>query len=206
MVKQIAAHSLRVNAVALSTNGSWILSTSNDLLLRLWDRNTGEVLREQTINCRPDKLSLSEDGKLALFSCEGLIYLWDVQNWREQQRLLGHTAYINALDISSDGKVGLSAASDNTVRLWSLQGQFDYQTTDTGVHRCSGSGYQSGWQTSAAWGPSRLKCGMKVQSKQSKPIPALRGGYLQALSQSAQKAGTSLRLVECGLRPMYAVS
>jgi WD40 repeat protein/transcriptional regulator with XRE-family HTH domain len=133
ILKQIAAHALRVNAVAMSTDGSWILSTSNDLLLRLWDRHTGEILKEQTINCRPDKLSLSGDGTLALFSCEGLTYLWDVQNWREQQRLLGHTAYINALDISSDGKVGLSAASDNTVRLWSLQGQFDYQTTDTGV-------------------------------------------------------------------------
>jgi WD40 repeat protein/transcriptional regulator with XRE-family HTH domain len=133
MVKQIAAHALRVNAVAMSTDGSRILSTSNDLVLRLWDRDSGEVLREQTINCRPDKLSLSGDGTLALISCEGLIYLWDIQNWREQQRLLGHTAYINALDISSDGRVGLSAASDHTLRLWSLQGQFDYQTTDTGI-------------------------------------------------------------------------
>jgi WD40 repeat protein len=69
---------------------------------------------------------------MALVSCENLLYLWDVQNWHEQQRFLGHTAYINALYISSDGSLGLSASSDNTLRLWSLLGQFDYQTIDTG--------------------------------------------------------------------------
>lgn len=132
-VKHFAGHSSRVSTAALSSDGSRILSAGWDRYLRLWDRHTGEILNQQVVNCRPDKLAFGQDGRMALLSCESLLYLWDVQDWREQQRFLGHTAYINALDMSSDRSLGLSAASDNTLRLWSLQGQFDYRTIDTGV-------------------------------------------------------------------------
>jgi WD40 repeat protein len=132
-VQHFAGHSLRVNAVAISSDGKLILSTSEDTYLRLWDGQTGEMLNQQAINCRPDKLAFSPDGRASLVSCESVLYLWDVQNWREKQRLLGHTTVINALDISSDGSLGISASSDGSLRLWSLQGQFDYQTVGSGL-------------------------------------------------------------------------
>ena len=134
---QFAGHSTRVNAVTISSDGRLILSSGEDLYLRLWDGQTGEMLQQYRVNCRPDNLALDQDGKIALVSCEGLLYLWDIQNWRDQQRFLGHSDYINALDISPDGTLGLSASSDNTLRLWSLHGQYSSHTFATGLTEVS---------------------------------------------------------------------
>jgi WD40 repeat protein/DNA-binding SARP family transcriptional activator len=132
IVRSIDGHS-KVNEVALSADGSQILSTGEDLKIRLWDSETGELVQEQDLICRPDTLAWSEDGRTAIISCESIIFLWDVPAWQEVGRFLGHTGYIEALEISRDGRLALSAATDGTVRLWSLEAQLSYQMTDTGM-------------------------------------------------------------------------
>jgi WD40 repeat protein len=132
-VQHLASHELRVNAVAISSDGNLILSTGDDRYIRLWDGETDEMLDQEARNCWFDKLVSSKDGRVALASCNNILYLWDIQNWREKQRFLGHTTDINALDISSDGSLGISASSGGSLRLWSLQGQFDYQTVGSGM-------------------------------------------------------------------------
>ena len=109
----------RVNAVALSPAGDSILSTHRDLTLRKWDAQTGDLLATATIHCRPDHLALNADGTTVLVSCENIISQWDVMDWRAQQPFLGpDAAYLNALTISTDGHLGLSASSEGTLYLW----------------------------------------------------------------------------------------
>ena len=44
MLKLLEGHTLRVNAVAISTDGSKIFSGSGDKSVRIWSMETGEVM------------------------------------------------------------------------------------------------------------------------------------------------------------------
>jgi WD40 repeat protein len=133
LVRSYLGHTARVNAAVISPDGSQILSSSEDLSLRLWDVETGEIIQQQIINCRPNQLGFGQDGSAAFVSCESILFQWNVQNWQEKQHYRGHSGYINAFDISSDGRLGLTAGQDGTLRLWSLNGQFDFKTENTGI-------------------------------------------------------------------------
>jgi WD40 repeat protein len=132
-IRSYPGHTARINAAVISPDGSQILSSSEDLSLRLWDMKTGEIIHQQAINCRPNQLRFGQDGYAAFVSCESILFQWDVQNWSEKQRYLGHTGYITAFYISSDGRLGVTASQDGTLRLWSLNGQLDFKTNNTGI-------------------------------------------------------------------------
>jgi WD40 repeat protein len=132
-IRELPGHLMRVNALAISPDGSKTLSTSEDLSLRLWSNEAGKVIHQENINCRPNKIALSQDGAFALVSCEHMFYRWDIQKWREQQRFIGHTDMINALAVSIDGRLGLSASSDGTLRLWNLGTQIEQEVFVSGV-------------------------------------------------------------------------
>jgi WD40 repeat protein/DNA-binding SARP family transcriptional activator len=133
LIRSYAGHTARINAAVISPDGSQILSSSEDLSLRLWDVETGEIIQQQTINCRPNQLGFGQDGNTAFVSCESILFQWNVENWQEKQYYRGHSGFITAFDISSDGRLGITASQDGTLRLWSLNGQFDFKTENTGI-------------------------------------------------------------------------
>ncbi|GCE18788.1 NB-ARC domain-containing protein [Dictyobacter kobayashii] len=70
-------------------------------------------------------LTMSPDGKLmAAGTDNGDIRLWENENSRPFQDLLGHTDWVNAIAFSPDGKLLASGSDDQTVRIWEV---------DTGV-------------------------------------------------------------------------
>jgi WD40 repeat protein/serine/threonine protein kinase len=48
----------------------------------------------------------------------GTLQVWDVDSWQLSAQLKGHTAWLEALTLSQDGKVLASGAYDRTVRFW----------------------------------------------------------------------------------------
>ncbi|MFM6155031.1 MAG: WD40 repeat domain-containing protein, partial [Sphaerospermopsis kisseleviana] len=46
-----------------------------------------------------------------------------LDNIKERNQFKGHQGYVNSVSFSPDGKTIATASSDNTARLWNLQGQ-----------------------------------------------------------------------------------
>ena len=122
----------QINAVALNSDGSQIFLTmgkTSDYYIRMLDSENGALLNEYMISCGTESFALSPDDSYALLSCQSFIIQWDIQNWRQQESLWGHELYINAITISQDGRLGLTAARDGTLRVWNLGDQLDYHIT-----------------------------------------------------------------------------
>jgi WD40 repeat protein len=127
----LVGHRGLVHGVAVSRDGSRLLSAGNDRTLRLWDPAGGTESRVFYVGDPVRCLALSPDGKRALAGilpdagAEHTLRLWDLVAGKEVRRFVGHTALVSCVAFSPDGRQALSGSLDRTVRLW------DVQTGDT---------------------------------------------------------------------------
>jgi WD40 repeat protein len=132
-VHRFEGHASKVFDVAFALDGQAIMSVGNDLSLRLWDPASGIELNEHMMVSTPEHLAVSPDGRTALYNLDFAILSWDIKNWMEaSERLMGHTADVNALAIGPDGRLALSGAADGTLRLWNLKGPDTFRKFDLG--------------------------------------------------------------------------
>ena len=85
LVQSIIAHEADITHVLYFPDGKRLASASADLTVKIWNMETGEVLR--TLERQPDwvlTMALSPDGKmLALGRYDGTIAYYDANEWRE---------------------------------------------------------------------------------------------------------------------------
>jgi WD40 repeat protein/DNA-binding SARP family transcriptional activator len=130
-IRRFERHEDKVTGVVFSANGRTMLSTSTDHALRLWDLETGEQIRQQIFPSEPNGLAISPDGRTAIFNVDFEVRLWDIEQWQEHQRFLGHSGGIWSVAMSPDERLALSGAADGTLRLWNLGGQAEFRRFQT---------------------------------------------------------------------------
>lgn len=112
-------HEEGVESVAISPDGKYILTTSDDQTARLWDASTGQEVRRFE---HPDKVKsglFSPDGSYVLTGgSDSLAHLWETETGREILQLTGHEKKVNSVAFSPDGKTILTGSNDQTARLW----------------------------------------------------------------------------------------
>jgi WD40 repeat protein len=129
-------HKGEVTSVVMSPDNRLLVSTGMDGKVILWNefaayRPRFEILAEMGEGFAFHSAALSSDG--ALLAATGsindsttspVIYLWNIET-REQigEIQTDHSAAINAITFSPDGRLIASASEDNTARLWSVETQ-----------------------------------------------------------------------------------
>jgi cytochrome c len=118
---QLKGHGGPVRALALSSDGSSILSGSFDTSAIRWSLRTeaaGEVLRfhSDAVNA----VAFLKDGRMATAGADARIAVWTAGRQQPDQVFEGHRAPIVGLAVSRDGSLLASASWDSTIRLWSL--------------------------------------------------------------------------------------
>jgi WD40 repeat protein len=116
-------YSAEVLCVALSQDGSLLVTGAEDKTIRLWDLNMGGTPRgllkghKQPVTC----MALSADGRHLLSgSDDKTVRVWDIKTRKLLHTFTGHTDRINSVAISGDGRFGVSGSEDQTVRVWRL--------------------------------------------------------------------------------------
>jgi WD40 repeat protein/predicted Ser/Thr protein kinase len=117
---QEAATANVVQALAFSPDGRRLVSAGRDRLLRLWDAETGALVKEMAGHTdavfaaafHPEGRRIASGGR------DRVVRVWDAEKGEELVRLPGHTNYIFSLAFSPDGATLASGSGDATVRLW----------------------------------------------------------------------------------------
>lgn len=136
-----------INAAAFAPDGKTVAAGGEYKMVALWDVKSGkQISKFPSPNSHPISMAFSPDGRTiatghaALVQLKGkqsffdpensVVCLWDVASRRLRRQLRGHTAPVNAVSFSSDGRLVVSAcgghhhdyswypAQNNSLRVW----------------------------------------------------------------------------------------
>ncbi|BAZ24946.1 WD-40 repeat protein [Kalymmatonema gypsitolerans NIES-4073] len=116
------SHQDSINAVAVASNGSQVISGSSDCTLKVWNLETGEQLFTLTGHRHSVcTVTVTPDCKLAISgSSDCTLKVWNLETGEQLFTLTGHSASVNAVTVTPNGKYVISAANDNTLIIWNL--------------------------------------------------------------------------------------
>ena len=110
-----------VSSLSYSLDGKTLASGHSDGNIRIWDVDTGELLKMleahvsgiENISFHPDGKTLASSGRL-----DGTIRIWDANTGELLHTLIGHTGWIHNFSFSPNGEMLASASHDETLRIY----------------------------------------------------------------------------------------
>ena len=113
-------HSKAVNCIALSPDGQWIASGSEDRSIKLWDQVTGaEICTLHGHSEGVHGVAFNSDGtRIVSGSGDSKVKIWDVRTKKEIATLQGHEKSVSSVAFSPNGQTILSGSWDGQVILW----------------------------------------------------------------------------------------
>lgn len=115
-------HKMSIQALALSPDGSRMVTGSLDATAKLWDTATGALI--ETFSGHTGGVygvAFSPDGTQVLTgSVDKTARLWSVASGQTVRTYAEHTNAINAVAFSPDGNYLATGSSDNTARIWDV--------------------------------------------------------------------------------------
>jgi WD40 repeat protein len=98
-----------------------MITGSDDKTLRIWDMETGVVLKKMEGHSSEVKaLAISRDGQIiASADDDGEFIAWHGETGESLTKpIKAHSSYINSVDFSPDGTVLATGSHDGTTKFW----------------------------------------------------------------------------------------
>ena len=117
-------HDGSVNAVAITPNGEFIVSGAEDCTIRVWDFETGSLVRTlYGHNKRINTIAATPNGKYIISGADDrTIRIWDLKNGALVNTIKGHEAGISAVAVTPNCKYIVSGSKDCcTIRIWDIE-------------------------------------------------------------------------------------
>ncbi len=126
-------HSAKVQNLNFTPDGQKIISVSEDKTVRVWNANTGDMLKKfeseigdgskgmfYASSVSPDGSLLAVAGYTVAPDNQVYIAIIDINKGIQVATAIGHTNVINALAFSGNGKYLVSGSDDGTMKVWAV--------------------------------------------------------------------------------------
>lgn len=119
----LRGHTARMNRLVWSPDGSLLASASFDNTLRIWDADSGQLVRTLSGHVLPVYCAAwSPDGRiLASGSNDTTVRIWDMASGQTLKVLEGHELGVYSLDWSPDGRTIASGDIVATIIVWDAE-------------------------------------------------------------------------------------
>ena len=120
-------HTSNVRSVDITENSKYAISGGDDNTLKLWDINTGRLIRTLSGHgVDVSSVAISPDAKYAVSASENIfgydktLRFWNITLGKEMNTVSGLSHAITSIDISPDNKYVLTGSRDKTLKLWDI--------------------------------------------------------------------------------------
>lgn len=124
--RKLTGHENWVNSVAVSPDGTWAASGSDDRTVKIWDLKTGEC--RATLTGHTDivwSVAVAPDGQTVFSaSMDHTVRQWDKVSAQQTHVYKGHTNTVRGVAVSADGESIVTCAAHEeppTIRWWSTK-------------------------------------------------------------------------------------
>jgi WD40 repeat protein len=118
---ELVGHAEEVSSVAVSAEGTRIVTGSDDNTARVWDAASGALVATLAGHTGPvSGVAISGDGGLVVTaSADATAMIWDVGSPAAPRAVLkNHALALSAVALSADGRLVVSASADKSIRIW----------------------------------------------------------------------------------------
>jgi len=115
-------HSEKITGINFSPDGKMIASASEDKTIKVWTVN-GEFLWTIYLPSAVPSVAFSPDGKKIAAPFKNNIQIRDISNQQTIAKIRGHEGEITSVAFSNNGNILAASDRNDTVKLWSLDGQ-----------------------------------------------------------------------------------
>jgi WD40 repeat protein len=118
-LRTLRGHTDLVYGVAISPDGTRILSAGFDQVVKVWDAETGKALRTLRGHASPVYgVAVSAGGRhIVSAGKDRSVRVWDGEG-RAELTLKGHTDSVTGVAVSADGRHIVSGSRDGTIMVW----------------------------------------------------------------------------------------
>ena len=147
---KLDGHTEPVLGVAVTPDGTRIVTGSGDTTARVWDANTGkELLKLDGHTSSVTSVAVTPDGtRIVTGSQDATARVWDANTGKELLKLDGHTRSVYRVAVTPDGARIVTGSEDNTARVWDA---------NTGTELLKLEGY-----TDPVWGVAVMPDGKRI--------------------------------------------
>lgn len=132
---ELKGHTGRINDVAISNDGSWIVTGSVDKTVRVWNANDGKLVKTLTGHTSNiNAVAISPNGMLiASGGNDKQVRVWEIDSGKTVYILNKHLETIRDVTFSENGLLLGTASDDGTAKIWQVaNGQLE-QTLSAGL-------------------------------------------------------------------------
>lgn len=123
-------HTGGINSVAVSDDGSFFVSGSEDALVKVWSMKRWR--EEFTLEGHSGPVTcvvVSANNRLILSaSYDKSVRVWDIEERKEKCTFMGHAAAVMCITLSPNLKSILTGSADKTLKVWTLQKRREFYT------------------------------------------------------------------------------
>jgi WD40 repeat protein len=129
-------HSDLVNTAAYSPDGKFILSSSWDETIKIWDAASGREIKTIPARGKTPLCAVWDNSGLFIAAgfWDGSVSIWDRESGAELKSFKGHDGAVNAVSFNTDDSRIITASFDGTVKVWD-----SISTENTGTMNASGT-------------------------------------------------------------------
>jgi WD40 repeat protein/energy-coupling factor transporter ATP-binding protein EcfA2 len=116
----LTGHTDRVLGVAVTPDGTRIVTGSADATARVWNADTGDALRQLKGHSESvQAVAVTPDGtRIVTGSADGTARVWNADTGAELLQLKGHRGSVQAVAVTPDGTRIVTGSAQRTARVW----------------------------------------------------------------------------------------
>ncbi len=122
ILQRFAGHNQRADAISISSDNRYILSSAWDKTLKIWDLLSGRLRTTIQVETYIHFIKTTPNNKFIVTAMDnGKIVIWELSTGKKIRTLEGHVRMAFSVSVTSDEKYIVTSAYDGTIKIWELK-------------------------------------------------------------------------------------